>query len=1349
MMKLPLSLLLACLAAAVLAQDDEVDRPGDFGIPGFEGVGNTNTRPPTTDSTTVAPSTDATLRPTNRPTQLWGLDNFTETITYNSSVTPCTAKTELFQSTIFMVHMLNGTIDEDMDLTPQQMAESASKLDMLNGEIHLMQEVIVETYNNMSQELCDPYHCRLFAAMADNTSKRFFFTPDSEYFAKHPTVYVRVRYDVLGWCEKLDDLALQGAFVFHNAITRSTGCILSDSTQALQVTEEVDSTLAPSTDEDPPFNFTNFTLNASVPNATLFRYLQEEQPSSFLRRTDGRREARRLHRHHILAMGMKAHARKLQSGEVDDDINGLNTNCPCTTEFPERRAPTEVEFLDAVNEEFFHRLGSLSTNAPTSGPVTMAPTSITGISTDVSKRERERQLQAIRATTFATLGFDVAPKAISIVEGIDIVENATLQTCDDNVTEWNTLIIMDIDGNPEIMSDAEKYLLERAFMLTYNEMNFWACDNPYHRMVENVTLSYVFPNLADGSSNLLVFDVKYSCHGCSEVDILLFTENINNLTDVLRMPFPPFLTDKDDPETLAIQYDTSDLDCFCPANTEDLVRSPYTSEFGSALNQTIFKLRETLMMQNITFVREVIEVDTFACSLDAKRGDMELVLNFGRAAGEETAVAAAGQATATNSTLNLTDVDRSALQAAFVETYNALSFDTCDAPTFRRVTNVSLIDGPITFGGRRLQTVISRNTITMLTEFRFQDNCTQTIFSSGTEITEVETLHEVDECIDFGSPSGTFDVTPTELNMSSASNAALFEDMITRSNSSGWNRTDIWRLLPDLQLDSSTCVCSSNANAKGLNRAPTLAEFLFALNETILELQEQGLLLSIGRLEDLVVSREFPCEPTRSAPTPNFFQTPASPTPPPVPSPTPPPVPSPTPPPVPPPTPPPVPPPTPAPVTSQPTSPPVASQPITPAPGPSTGPTLGPTSGPTTKAPVSRQTTLPPQPVFNGPDCFDFDQGFDFGLKMEEPGCVNTTSDFTSLELMTNGIDINSCNRANLGKYTLVCRDQEVGKNKFRLVDINTTVDVAVIVKGGTGGMLYNLTAGDTFLNLSPGNGNSIKSIQFCFSCKTAAPTPGPTPGPTTKAPVSRATTLPPTVEPTLGPTPGPSPGPAWKAPVSRSNAMPPAATPSQTHECPDGSSLVQVDFNEFKAGEYVDVLIEDTLSVTAAGNNGAGFTPDGKARIFDSSNPTGGDPDLGSPNESCDGGGPGVGDGGQKGEEGENCNELGKLLIIQEEQKDDPDDLAWPGGKFTFRAHGKLEMALIKIAVVDIDEMQVTLDVDKPQKFKGLGDNAFQELVNENPEVFVTDFDVAMPGSGAVAYLVSSVRSGHFCPCL
>ena len=97
--------------------------------------------------------------------------------------------------------------------------------------------------------------------------------------------------------------------------------------------------------------------------------------------------------------------------------------------------------------------------------------------------------------------------------------------------------------------------------------------------------------------------------------------------------------------------------------------------------------------------------------------------------------------------------------------------------------------------------------------------------------------------------------------------------------------------------------------------------------------------------------------------------------------------------------------------------------------------------------------------------------------------------------------------------------------------------------------------------------------------------------------------------------------------------------------EC-DICEYVKLDFNDRTKGEYITTQLEEDYHVliTASGSGGPNdlaFTPGGAARIFDSSDPgiqSAGDPDLGSPHNKCDVGGPGYGQGGKPGSDYENC---------------------------------------------------------------------------------------------------------------
>lgn len=119
-------------------------------------------------------------------------------------------------------------------------------------------------------------------------------------------------------------------------------------------------------------------------------------------------------------------------------------------------------------------------------------------------------------------------------------------------------------------------------------------------------------------------------------------------------------------------------------------------------------------------------------------------------------------------------------------------------------------------------------------------------------------------------------------------------------------------------------------------------------------------------------------------------------------------------------------------------------------------------------------------------------------------------------------------------------------------------------------------------------------------------------------------------------------------------------------------SAAGNIDFSDFAAGDFVNRVSKGvTVQVTPLPNSGGGcFAGDaegtfGFPMIFDSSQPTGGDNDLGTPNN--DFGGPGRGNGGAQGQPGENSVAQGNLLIISEDcNQEEPDDSLF-GGVFTF----------------------------------------------------------------------------------
>jgi hypothetical protein len=97
----------------------------------------------------------------------------------------------------------------------------------------------------------------------------------------------------------------------------------------------------------------------------------------------------------------------------------------------------------------------------------------------------------------------------------------------------------------------------------------------------------------------------------------------------------------------------------------------------------------------------------------------------------------------------------------------------------------------------------------------------------------------------------------------------------------------------------------------------------------------------------------------------------------------------------------------------------------------------------------------------------------------------------------------------------------------------------------------------------------------------------------------------------------------------------------------PDSCPVTHMDFDMLNHGTFVRHQLKNQfkLEIWAKGWDGA-YTPNGAAIVVDTSMANDIDPDLGSPNAGC--GGNGIGDAGKPGSEFENCDPLGKVLIVQ-----------------------------------------------------------------------------------------------------
>ena len=140
-------------------------------------------------------------------------------------------------------------------------------------------------------------------------------------------------------------------------------------------------------------------------------------------------------------------------------------------------------------------------------------------------------------------------------------------------------------------------------------------------------------------------------------------------------------------------------------------------------------------------------------------------------------------------------------------------------------------------------------------------------------------------------------------------------------------------------------------------------------------------------------------------------------------------------------------------------------------------------------------------------------------------------------------------------------------------------------------------------------------------------------------------------------------------------------------------------------------------------------------AMIFDSASPTGGDYDLGTPNETF--GGPGIGSGGEAGQAGENSAALGNVLIISEDSTGgNPDDNAGGGTLiFTFASAVRVDA----LEVLDIEESGGSITafdasggVIDSTVIPTRGNNSFQTVALGASGV--RRLEVFFAGSGAVA---------------
>ncbi len=200
----------------------------------------------------------------------------------------------------------------------------------------------------------------------------------------------------------------------------------------------------------------------------------------------------------------------------------------------------------------------------------------------------------------------------------------------------------------------------------------------------------------------------------------------------------------------------------------------------------------------------------------------------------------------------------------------------------------------------------------------------------------------------------------------------------------------------------------------------------------------------------------------------------------------------------------------------------------------------------------------------------------------------------------------------------------------------------------------------------------------------------------------------------------------------------------------PTIASAVDIDFetDEFVGEGGTALVAGDIIGPDAAGPQpyaddgviitvvpGVGGT--GPLMIFDSANPTGGDSDIGSPNEACPGGGPGVGAGGAPGGPGPNCVAQGNVLIISQNGNSNVPNDSNGGGVITFE-FTQSQAAIGSISFIDdvngeFRSFDANDSLISTVPFVGLTENEFNAFpIGE----CASRVEVELDGSGAIPTL-------------
>ncbi|CAB9507880.1 expressed unknown protein [Seminavis robusta] len=476
----------------------------------------------------------------------------------------------------------------------------------------------------------------------------------------------------------------------------------------------------------------------------------------------------------------------------------------------------------------------------------------------------ETEFSQIFAESVASLNSEVLGDMFDLheVEEVD---------CSRDVSDFSSVVYVRLDGEDlSTLTEDEIVAMEEGFMATYNELNYAFCDYPHFRTIKNVTLDRasienakrkqrrqrLLQNVTEIDANETAVNETMATDAPEEETIPLeasvaldFQENVLLIdppfdANILRFLIEATCRDCDE-DTALFSFGTNETSspemvasyfhpgrsnflqggsgtCYCPSHPDPLQRAPTTEEFQYAFNFTLSALKAGDIFEEVDTLEDVLEVSELDCEANGTQFTSTVFVTLDMPLS------------------SLSDFEQFTVEDAFRQSYNALSFSTCDE-VFREVSDVRIV--PTT--GRRRELEEARRT---------QSN------ETASNVTVEEQYPAV------------FSVLGTCRGCMVDDNGyfALFDDVFRRERyleegipknsiifgQSAAPKFDFGRSLKESEENRfEVCACPADVPNDG-SAAPTADEFLLIFNDRLVQLEEAGVIGNFATIEDVVEAAE-------------------------------------------------------------------------------------------------------------------------------------------------------------------------------------------------------------------------------------------------------------------------------------------------------------------------------------------------------------------------------------------------------------------------------------------------------------------------------------------------------------